>query len=159
MEKLQRADLSSLHPERSVPLRGFITRDDKDQVWISDRVGTWIVPTEAIVARDDWKAKDARFKGNPEVLFLRDGAVIHEVRKTTIKIEDRPRTISCREQAPERVDATTALEEAERRLSRHLGFEPWSQGGDPLNHDHTCTTVSCWDTGDWGMDCSGDDCG
>ena len=73
-------------PVPSVPLRGFVIEEDDGRLWIQDREGTWVVRREDIVATQDWKGSDPRFRGKPTCVFIREGAEIFEVKPYRVKL-------------------------------------------------------------------------
>lgn len=148
-------DLENLSPKtKSVPLRGFIVKDDADSVWIEDKSGTWIVKKSDIVGENkNWNPQDSRFKGKPTCIFIKDGAEIFEIRPTKVDLSARPITLGDPRDLPE-VLGDRDLQKLAERWARHLGFRP----GETL--DSTCTpwtTACCWETGDWQTDCQADD--
>jgi hypothetical protein len=78
--------LEELKPDVSVPLRGYLVREDDDRMWIQDREGTWIVDKADLQTRESWDGIDPRYSGDPVCVFIRQGAEIYEVRPYKIQL-------------------------------------------------------------------------
>ncbi len=145
---------SMVSKTRSVPLRGFIVKDEEDSLWIEDNSGTWIVKKSDIVGKNkDWNPGDTRFKGKPACIFIKDKAELFEIRPTTVDLSARPITLGDPRDLPT-VIGDGDIQKLGERWARHLGFKP----GETI--DSSCTpktTASCWNTGEWGLDCQADD--
>jgi hypothetical protein len=143
-------------PIPSVPLRGYIVEEDDERLWIQDREGTWAVKRADVVATQEWKGSDARFRGKPTCVFIRDGAEIFEVKPYRVKLARLPLTLSATADHPAPA-GETMMRKMEQRAFRHLGF---LNEVDPGPLVLIGTTVCCYgDPGGFGLICEGDDCG
>jgi hypothetical protein len=155
MEQLTGNLRDAIVPEKSAPLRGYLTRERDGQLWIQDQEATWIVDQSDVVARGEWTGGDIRFEGEPVLVFVRDGAQVFEVRPTRIRVHSQPLTILTHAEVP-KVKGEEVINILGDKFARHLGFAPWEGKGGTAPAK---TTASCWDTGEWATDCSPDDCG
>lgn len=143
-------------PLASVPLRGYVVEEDTERLWIQDREGTWAVKRADIVATQEWKGSDPRFRGKPTCVFIRDGADIFEVKPYRVKLARLPITLGASGEQPA-VEGDAAMRRLEARMYRHLGF---MNEVDPGPLVLIGTTVCCYgDPSGYGLICEGDDCG
>lgn len=74
-----------------VLMRGYVIRDENDYLWVRDRLSTWMINNVDVLSREDWTGvEDPRFTGTPQILRLRDGAEIHEMRSVRLVAHERP---------------------------------------------------------------------
>lgn len=73
------------HPGPFVPLKGYLVKESKNQIWIQDSLGTWIVEVSDVIGRRPLSdAGEHPFAGTPVILYIKDGAKILEIR--TVKV-------------------------------------------------------------------------
>lgn len=146
-------------PIPSVPLRGYVVEEDSERLWIQDREGTWAVKRSDIVATQEWKGSDPRFRGKPTCVFVRDGADILEVRPYRVKLARLPITLDRTGDQPDPA-GETMMRKMEQRMFRHLGFLNEIDPGPLVPPVIIGTTVCCYgDPSGFGLICEGDDCG
>ena len=108
------------------------------------------------MATQEWKGSDARFRGKPTCVFIRDGAEIFEVKPYRVKLARLPLTLSATADHPAPA-GETMMRKMEQRAFRHLGF---LNEVDPGPLVLIGTTVCCYgDPSGFGLICEGDDCG
>ncbi|HEV2814312.1 MAG TPA: hypothetical protein VGW10_13740 [Solirubrobacteraceae bacterium] len=72
-------------------MRGYVLRDRPDYLWVQDKLSIWMVEAEDVLEREDWDGvDDPRFTGEPQIVHIRDGAEIQEVRPVTLVGQERP---------------------------------------------------------------------
>lgn len=141
----------------SVPMRGYITKDEKDRLWIQDREGTWIVGKNDIAITEEWKGADPRFKGKPVCIYIREGADIYEIKRFKVQISSRPITLND-PQAPIKVEGDDLMNALESKWIRHLGFKPQESSGPLSMRRRGGRTICCYADVN-GATCEVDDCG
>lgn len=102
-----------LPPPPSMPLKGYLVREDSDTLWIQDFQGTWMIKKSDVLGRGEWPGvSDTRFSGKAGVFFIKDGAEIQSVRAVTVKAKrDWPLAVADAARVSE-VRGLSALEEA-----------------------------------------------
>jgi hypothetical protein len=159
--------LEELKPVVSVPLRGYLVREDDDRMWIQDQEGTWIVNKADLHTRESWDGIDPRYSGDPVCVFIRQGAEIYEVRPYKIQLGG---SFSLRNlQEGSSVVGTEEMRAKEEQWlrnmgARHLGFREdqtlaplTTEGRRPA--DGTGLNSLCgYADGDGGSVCEVDDC-
>lgn len=142
----------------SVPLRGYIVKQENDQIWVQDGGGTWLVNTKDVTGRAKWDGRDSRFKGEPVCLYIKQGAEIFEIRKLVIEIDNTPITFGQDSSAApvKGMDVMMALESGWRR---HLGFKPGQSQEACPSQKVPGVTWCCWLEGETNWHCTGDDSG
>jgi hypothetical protein len=81
------ADLNLTRPPApAIPLKGYLIREESEQIWVVDQQGTWIINVSDLTGRGEWSGViDNRFSGSPGIFYIRDGAEIKMVRTVKIK--------------------------------------------------------------------------
>ena len=147
-------DLRFTPPTDGVEMLAFLVAEDKQDVHLRDMDGTWIVRREDVLHREEWKGAVEGVEGKPVKVRIRADATVKQVREFKLLPSDRPLTL------PDSHGGGAFVGQAEmarigRDWAAKLGFTP---GDNPFG-DITHTTVCCWGTGDFGLDCSADDTG
>jgi|SRR5215217_7978445 len=146
---------SFTRPRIGVPLRGYLTNEDEDHLWIEDREGTWIISKSDLIATEEWDGEDQRYKGEPVFVFVKDGADIYEVKPYKVKVGQS--IVLGNAQEHTNIEGGEVIQALESQWIRHLGFRSGERLG-PL--EMRGTTVCCYDSpGGFGATCTGDDCG
>lgn len=147
-------DVRFTMPTDGVEMLAILAREDGDEVHLRDLDGTWIVRREDILHREPWKDAPDGVKGKAVRVRIRADATVRQVREFKLLPSDRPLTL------PDSHGGNPFVGQVEmarigREWAGKLGFTPGDNPFDNLTH----TTVCCWGTGEFGVDCSADDTG
>lgn len=145
-------------PAPSIPVRGYITKEDGEHLWLRDERGIWLIDKNDIVTTREWQGTaDPRFTGKPILLFIREGADIYELRHFKVQLLTPPITLKqLAHGTPVRVKGKEVIESSgDDAASREIGFRPNS--GISPRMSGGWITVCCWDS-DWGTTFQADDC-
>ncbi len=131
-------------------LRGYLIEDNPTTIHVEDDQGSWIIKKSDIEKMEDWDGTDFDSKGKAVSVFIKDKAVLSEITPMTIDLKKKPITITDPRKTSS-VEGNEILQKLGERYARYLGFKP--------SDFVAAVTVCCYQTGSFGLDCSGDDCG
>jgi hypothetical protein len=132
------------------PLQGFLQDESDEEVRISVPGGTWVVKRSDLVGLEDWKDPVGEGDGRPVQAEVRSGAVIGF--NQSVKVEPRERPMTMPDKLSQ-VVGMDVLREMGNAWAGRLGFKAVVDAG-----AGSSPSACCWETGNWGMDCSPDDC-
>lgn len=151
-------DVRFVPPDDHVEMFGFVVAEKDGELHLRDSDSTWIVRRDDVIGREKWSGAPDDAPGKPVRVHIRADATVRQVREFKLLPSDRPITFPDPER-PTRVVGVEELNAIGRRYAAKLGWTPGEDIFGPFGPFKSITTVCCWGTGDFGLDCSGDDCG
>lgn len=150
-------DMRFVPPEDHVEMSGFVVAEKDGELHLRDADSTWIVRRDDVIRKDKWSGAPEDAEGKPVRVHIRANATVRQVREFVMLPRDRPITFPDPAN-PTRVVGAEQLNAIGRQYAAKLGWTPGDDIFGPFG-PFAITTVCCWGTGDFGLDCSGDDCG